>query len=84
MSFPPIPVQLILVALVVTALVLDLRSRRIPNWLSVSGFLAGLTMSFYLQSWGGLRHLRRQSWQCEESVQIAPLCLSKFDLGHMA
>ena len=33
----------------------DLRSRRIPNWLTVSGFLIGLVANTVLSGWGGLK-----------------------------
>ena len=33
----------------------DLRSRRIPNWLTVSGFLIGIAANTVLGGWGGLK-----------------------------
>ena len=33
----------------------DWRSRRIPNWLTVSGFVAGVAIHVFLQGWGGLK-----------------------------
>jgi len=33
----------------------DLRSRRIPNWLTVSGLLIGIAGSTALSGWGGLK-----------------------------
>ena len=33
----------------------DWRSRRIPNWLTVSGFVAGVAVHVFLQGWGGLK-----------------------------
>lgn len=33
----------------------DLRSRRIPNWLTVSGFALGIILSSFFQGWGGLK-----------------------------
>lgn len=33
----------------------DWRTRRIPNWLTVSGFLLGLTVNTWLGRWPGLR-----------------------------
>ncbi len=41
--------------LVFTAAFLDLRSRRIPNWLTVSGVVAGLSLNTYRQGWPGLK-----------------------------
>lgn len=33
---------------------LDLRSRRIPNWLTVSGFLAGIGVHIWISGWHGI------------------------------
>ena len=33
----------------------DLRSRRIPNWLTVSAFFAGIAVHSFLEGWGGLK-----------------------------
>lgn len=33
----------------------DLRSRRIPNWLTVPGFAVGVTANLVLGGWGGLK-----------------------------
>ncbi|HKH99690.1 MAG TPA: prepilin peptidase [Candidatus Sulfotelmatobacter sp.] len=33
----------------------DLRSRRIPNWLTVPGLLAGVAANAFLGGWGGLK-----------------------------
>ena len=33
----------------------DWRTRRIPNWLTVSGFLAGIALNSILQGWHGAR-----------------------------
>jgi prepilin peptidase CpaA len=48
--------QLALAALVVTAAVTDLVSRRIPNWLASAGLAAGLGMNVYLDGWSGFSH----------------------------
>lgn len=34
---------------------LDLRSRRIPNWLTVSGFVLGLSVNGAFQGWSGVK-----------------------------
>ncbi len=47
--------QFLLIVLVLPAAVFDFRSRRIPNWLCVSGFLAGLAANAALGGWAGLR-----------------------------
>jgi prepilin peptidase CpaA len=48
--FSPIPrgAQLVLLILVLCAAFFDARSRRIPNWLTVSGVLAGLALNTFL------------------------------------
>ncbi len=33
----------------------DLRSRRIPNWLTVSGFVLGVALRSFFQGWHGLK-----------------------------
>ena len=55
-SLPPPGVEAVLLALVLGAAVYDVRYRRIPNWLSVSGVLIGLALNTFLyQGWPGLR-----------------------------
>jgi prepilin peptidase CpaA len=39
----------------ITAGILDWRYRRIPNWLTVSGFAAGVTVNTILYRWPGLK-----------------------------
>ena len=34
---------------------MDLRSRRIPNWLTVPGFLVGVAASVWIGGWAGLK-----------------------------
>lgn len=48
MSYLPPGLQGLLVLLVVAAAVFDLRQRRIPNWLAVSGLVAGIAMNTFL------------------------------------
>lgn len=56
MTLPPPGVAAILVTLVLTAAVYDLRYRRIPNWLTVSGVLAGIALNTFLYPiWPGLK-----------------------------
>jgi len=50
-SGPWIPAVLVAIA----AGVLDWRYRRIPNWLTVSGFVAGVAVNTILYRWPGLR-----------------------------
>jgi prepilin peptidase CpaA len=55
-SLPPPGVEALLLTIVLGAAVYDVRYRRIPNWLSLSGVLLGLAMnSFLYQGWPGLR-----------------------------
>jgi prepilin peptidase CpaA len=42
-------------ALTLYAAWFDWRTRRIPNWLTLSGFLAGITLNSILQGWHGAR-----------------------------
>jgi len=48
-------IWILTLALTVSAALLDLRSRRIPNWLTVPGFLSGVTLHVVLNGWHGLR-----------------------------
>ena len=48
MSIPPRGAQLVLLALVLCAAIFDARFRRIPNWLTVSGVVAGLALNTFL------------------------------------
>jgi prepilin peptidase CpaA len=47
-SVPPPGIQVILLTLVVGAAIYDVRYRRIPNWLTVTGVLAGIAMNTFL------------------------------------
>ena len=55
MSFPPIVFQIILVLVVGIAAIFDVRFRRIPNWLVLTGVLLGLGLNSFLWAWAGLR-----------------------------
>ena len=46
---------IILSLLVLTAAVYDIRSRRIPNWLCLTGFVAGVGINLFLDGATGLR-----------------------------
>jgi prepilin peptidase CpaA len=41
--------------LAVIAGFMDLRSRRIPNWLTVSGFVVGVVLNVFFGGWSGLK-----------------------------
>ena len=47
-SLPPPGVEAVLLALVLGAAVFDVRYRRIPNWLTVTGVLVGLALNAFL------------------------------------
>lgn len=57
MSNPPIILQAVLAAMVLVAAVYDWRFRRIPNWLTLSGVLAGLGLNWFLY-WNQVRYPR--------------------------
>ena len=42
-------------AMTILAALLDWRSRRIPNWLTVPGFISGVTLHTVLNGWHGLQ-----------------------------
>jgi prepilin peptidase CpaA len=55
-SLPPPGAEILLVLVVLVAAVYDVRYRRIPNWLSMSGVAAGLGLNaFMYQGWPGLK-----------------------------
>lgn len=47
--------QIVLLLLVAIAAVYDIRFRRIPNWLVLTGLLAGVGLNTFLQQWSGVR-----------------------------
>jgi prepilin peptidase CpaA len=62
MSYPPI-LQLVLAMVAVTAAVYDVRFRRIPNWLTLCGVLAGIGLnSLYIHS-DGLEWYQGLNWR---------------------
>ncbi len=48
LTLPPPGVQVVLIALVLSAAVFDVRYRRIPNWISVGGLAVGLLLNAFL------------------------------------
>ena len=48
LSFPPPAIVVVLLAVVFTAAIFDLRWRRIPNWISVTGALLGIGLNAFL------------------------------------
>jgi len=57
MSLPPPPppaIRILLSLLVIPAAALDLKTRRIPNWLSLSGIALGIILNVFLFETAGL------------------------------
>lgn len=54
----PAPIELTLLALVTAAALFDVLTRRIPNWLTVTGVVCGLGLNGALGGWAGL------GWAC--------------------
>lgn len=52
---PPPLLQFLLIVLVLPAAVFDFRSRRIPNWLCVAGFVAGVGANAAMGGWAGVK-----------------------------
>lgn len=50
LTLPPPGVEVVLIVLVLAAAVYDVRYRRIPNWISVSGAVIGLALNTFLYS----------------------------------
>lgn len=48
LSLPPPGVEAVLIVVLLAAAVYDVRYRRIPNWISVSGTLVGLALNSFL------------------------------------
>lgn len=56
LTLPPPGILALLLGLVLAAAAYDIPFRRIPNWLTASGVLAGMAMNAFLyQGWPGLR-----------------------------
>jgi prepilin peptidase CpaA len=55
MSFPPLVCQIVLLLLVAIAAVYDIRFRRIPNWLVLTGLALGVGLNTFLFQWSGVR-----------------------------
>jgi prepilin peptidase CpaA len=55
MTFLPLVLQIVLVLLAVIAAVFDIRYRRIPNWLVLTGLVLGLGLNAFLFEWAGLK-----------------------------
>jgi len=54
-SLPRTELQIVLVLMVAIAAVYDVRFRRIPNWLVLTGLVLGLGLNTFLFRWAGAR-----------------------------
>lgn len=48
MTLPPFGVRIMLSALVIVAAIWDIRTRRIPNWLTLAGLILGVGLNMFL------------------------------------
>ena len=55
MNFPPVVFQIVLLLMVAIAAVYDIRFRRIPNWLVLTGLVLGLGLNTFWFQWRGAR-----------------------------
>lgn len=51
----PLASQILLIAVVLTAGIYDIRFRRIPNWLVLTGLLLGIALNTFLFEWSGVK-----------------------------
>jgi prepilin peptidase CpaA len=54
MSLPPPAIRILLEVLVIVAAIWDIRTRRIPNWLTLSGVVLGVGLNTFLFETAGL------------------------------
>jgi prepilin peptidase CpaA len=54
LSYLPAAVQALLILLVIPAAFYDLRWRKIPNWLTLSGLVLAIGMNLFFYKWPGL------------------------------
>jgi prepilin peptidase CpaA len=54
MSLPPLAIQILLVLLVLTASIVDIRKHRIPNWLTIAGVITAIALNTFLFETAGL------------------------------
>jgi prepilin peptidase CpaA len=63
MSYPPITLQVALAVIAMVAAVYDVRFRRIPNWLTLSGVLVGIGLNGWLLDMRGLNWYDGFNWR---------------------
>jgi prepilin peptidase CpaA len=54
MSLPPLAIRALLIAVVMVAAFFDIRTHRIPNWLTLPGLLLGIALNAFLFELAGL------------------------------
>jgi prepilin peptidase CpaA len=54
LTYPPVVFQVLLVTLVGTAAIFDVRTQRVPNWLTLAGVVLGLALNTFLFELPGL------------------------------
>jgi prepilin peptidase CpaA len=54
MSLPPFAIRILLVLLVLTASIFDIRKHRIPNWLTIAGVITAIALNAFLFETAGL------------------------------
>ena len=64
MSLPPLAIQILLVLLVLTASIVDIRKHRIPNWLTIAGVITAVALNTFLFETAGL-------WYSAEGLLVA-------------
>lgn len=62
-TFPPLPLQVVLAAVVLVAAVTDVRSRRIPNWLTLFGVGSGILLNSFLSVDDPIRWFGGYNWR---------------------
>lgn len=64
MSSPPLIVQALLLLVVISAAIFDVRERRVPNWIVVTGLVLGIALNLFLYETPGL-------WMSLEGLGLA-------------
>jgi prepilin peptidase CpaA len=54
MTLPPLAIQVLLVLVAVTAAMIDVRTRKVPNWLSLTGVILALLLNSFLFAVDGI------------------------------
>lgn len=64
MSLPPLAIRILLILLVLTASIVDVRKQRIPNWLTIAGVITAIALNTFLFETEGL-------WYSTEGLLVA-------------